>query len=67
MLNHTKEFLTTPGVGVPLETNRAKIEKGSFTEALQGLEILRHEKTGIKLTKIEGKICKLRLTTLLNC
>ncbi|MEG8230368.1 hypothetical protein O6R16_04890 [Candidatus Rickettsia tasmanensis] len=26
LLNHTKEFLTTPGVGVPLETNRAKIE-----------------------------------------
>ncbi|WP_392505876.1 hypothetical protein ACE5D9_05695 [Rickettsia sp. 2024-CO-Wats] len=59
LLNHTKEFLTTPGVGVPLETNRAKIEeaveKGSFTEALRGLAILRHEKTGIKLTKIEGK------------
>ena len=59
LLNHTKEFLITPGVGVPLETNRAKIEeaveKGSFTEALQGLEILRHEKTGIKLNKIEGK------------
>ncbi|KDO03145.1 MULTISPECIES: hypothetical protein [spotted fever group] len=59
LLNHTKEFLTTPGVGIPLEINRAKIEetveKGSFTEALQDLEILRHEKTGIKLTKIEGK------------
>ena len=26
LLNHTKEFLTTPGIGVPLETNRAKIE-----------------------------------------
>ncbi|GAA5251758.1 hypothetical protein [Candidatus Rickettsia kedanie] len=59
LLNHTKEFLTISGVGVPLETNRAKIEeaveKGSFTEALQVLAILRHEKTSIKLTKIEGK------------
>ncbi|AAL02596.1 hypothetical protein [Rickettsia conorii] len=26
LLNHTKEFLTTPGVGVTLETNRANIE-----------------------------------------
>ena len=27
LLNHTKEFLTTSGVGIPLETNRAKIEE----------------------------------------
>ncbi|AFB25678.1 MULTISPECIES: hypothetical protein [spotted fever group] len=26
LLNHTKEFLTTPRIGVTLETNRAKIE-----------------------------------------
>ena len=35
LLNHTKEFLTTPGIGVPLETNRAKIEgKNSETPIL---------------------------------
>lgn len=27
LLNHTKKFLTTPGISVTLETNRVKIEK----------------------------------------
>ncbi|AIL65767.1 hypothetical protein NOVO_07110 [Rickettsiales bacterium Ac37b] len=44
--------------GTPLETDRDKINKAvennNFTEALQNLEILREQKTGIKLIKIDG-------------
>ncbi|MGX6960045.1 MAG: hypothetical protein ACIPMY_02110 [Rickettsia endosymbiont of Pentastiridius leporinus] len=61
LTTQTNEFLKNPEeVGTLLETNRTKIEdaveKGNFTEALQGLEILREEKTGIKLTKIDPLI-----------
>ncbi|MFY9589158.1 hypothetical protein [Rickettsia endosymbiont of Halotydeus destructor] len=59
LLVQTQEYLKNPDNVKPLETNREKIkeaiEKGNFSEALQGLEILREEKTGITLTKIEGK------------
>ncbi|HJD55265.1 MAG TPA: hypothetical protein LFW21_01130 [Rickettsia endosymbiont of Pyrocoelia pectoralis] len=44
----------------PLQTNRDElvkaVEEGNFTKALQNLEILREEKTGIKLTKIDPLI-----------
>lgn len=61
LITQTNEFLIKPeGLGILLETNRTKIkeavETGNFTEALQNLEILREEKTGIKLTKINPLI-----------
>lgn len=58
LLAQTQEYLKNPDSIKPLGTDRDKIkeaiEKGRFSEALQGLEILREAKIGITLTKISA-------------
>lgn len=58
LIEQTQEYLKNPYSVKPLGTDRDKIkeaiEEGSFSEALQGLEILREAKTGITLTKISA-------------
>jgi|GEM_PF-1437191 len=62
LLAQTEEYLNTkPGgdrVGEALTADRNEVnddvKAGRFTEALQKLEILREQKTGIALTKIKG-------------
>ncbi|MCC8368768.1 MAG: hypothetical protein LN573_01610 [Rickettsia endosymbiont of Oxypoda opaca] len=58
LLVQTQEYLKNSDSIKPLGTDRDKIkeaiEKGRFSEALQGLEILREAKTGITLTKISA-------------
>jgi hypothetical protein len=60
LINQTNEFLKSKNnFSEPLETNRDKINEavknGNFGEALQNLEILREQKTGINLIRIVGK------------
>lgn len=57
LISQTNEFLAgNKHLPPPLQTNRDEIIKAvedeNFTDALQKLEILREEKTGIKLTRI---------------
>ncbi|WP_342270815.1 hypothetical protein [Rickettsia endosymbiont of Orchestes rusci] len=56
LIKQTNEFLIG-NKQEPLQTNRDEIIKAvkerNFTDALQKLEILREEKTGIQLTKID--------------
>lgn len=57
LISQINEFLAdNKQLPLPLQTNRDEVikavEEGNFTDALQKLEILREEKTGIKLTKI---------------
>lgn len=57
LISQTNEFLAgNKQLPPPLQTNRNEVIKavgeGNLTEALQKLEILREEKTGIKLTRI---------------
>lgn len=59
LINQTNKFLESENdFNKPLKTNRDEISKavkdGKFSEALQNLEILREQKIGITLTKIEG-------------
>ncbi|WP_341791925.1 hypothetical protein [Rickettsia endosymbiont of Gonocerus acuteangulatus] len=59
LTTQTNEFLAN-NKQASLHTNRDEVreavESGNFTEALQKLEILREEKTGITLTKIDPLI-----------
>jgi len=59
LVQQTNEFLINNNQE-PLKANRSEINKavknGNFTEALQKLEILREEKTGVTLTKISPLI-----------
>lgn len=59
LINQTNEFLKSKGDFRPLETDRDKIKQavnnGNFTEALENLEILREQNTGINLIKINGQ------------
>ncbi|WP_419235046.1 hypothetical protein [Rickettsia endosymbiont of Nabis limbatus] len=59
LITQTNEFLVN-NKQTPLHTSRDEVNEavksGKFTEALQKLEILREEKTGIILTKIDPLI-----------